>query len=481
MANLVAGVDTSTQSCKVLVVDAATGQVQRQAKASHPDGTETHPDVWWAALREAVDAVGGFDDVAAISVAGQQHGMVCLDEQGEVVRPALLWNNTRSAEAAEELLAELGGGDRAAGAKAWAQAVGSVLVASLTVTKLRWLADHEPENAAKVAAVCLPHDWLSWRLAGHGPKSQGGDGDITALWTDRSDASGTGYWSPADGRYRSDLLALAFGRDDVVLPRVVGPGEPAVHRRDGITLGAGAGDNAAAALGLGLADGDVALSLGTSGVVSAIWTTPVNDPTGLVSGFADATGGFLPLACTLNASRIIDAATTLLGVSYDKLAQLALTSQPGAAGVTLVPYFEGERTPNKPHATASMHGLTLANTKPQHIARAFVEALLCAQADGLDALVSLGVQPNRLFLIGGGAQSPAVQALAPTVFGRPVTVPPSGEYVALGAARQAAWVALGTASPPPWPIAGAVDITADAQPIVRQQYGEVRELTHPNC
>jgi len=465
----------------VLVVDAASGAVVRQGKAPHPDGTQVHPDAWWTALQQAMDAAGGLDDVAAVSVGGQQHGMVCLDADGEVVRPALLWNDTRSADAAEALIVELGDGDRARGAAAWAQAVGSVLVASLTVTKLRWLRDAEPGNAARVAAVCLPHDWVSWRLAGHGPKSQGGDGDIAALLTDRSDASGTGYWSPATGEYRLDLLKLAFGRDDVLLPKVLGPCETASQLPSGAPIGPGAGDNAAAALGLGLAAGDVSVSLGTSGVVSAICPTPVCDPSGLVNGFADATGAFLPLACTLNASRIIDAATRMLGVDYDAVAALALMSKPGARGLTLVPYFDGERTPNKPHATASLHGMTLANTKPTNIARAFVEALLCCQADGLDAMVALGVNPERIFLIGGGAKSPAVRTLAPTVFdGHDVVVPPDGEYVARGAARQAAWVVSGASTPPSWPIAGAETFTGQAEPIIRQQYAAVRELTHPN-
>jgi len=399
--------------------------------------------------------------------------MVCLDEDGEVVRPALLWNDTRSAEAAADL-------NRECGPEFWSANVGSVLVASLTVTKLRWLRDAEPGNAARVAACCLPHDWLSWRLAGHGPKSQGGDADLDALFTDRSDASGTGYWSPAAGQYRRDLLELALGRPDVILPRVLAPNETGGHTPDGIPIGPGAGDNAAAALGLGLTRGDVSISLGTSGVVSAICPTPVDDPTGLVNGFADATGAFLPLACTLNASRIIDAATHLLGVDYSAISDLALSAQPGAGGLTLVPYFEGERTPDKPHATASLHGMTLANTTPANIARAFVEALLCCQADGLDAMVRLGVNPERVFLIGGGAKSPAVRKLAPTVFGCDIVVPPDGEYVARGAARQAAWVLSGAPTPPAWPIDDAQVFTGTRQPVVREQYAAVRELTHPN-
>jgi xylulokinase len=205
---LVAGVDSSTQACKVVVRDAAGGELRRQGRAPHPNGTEVDPAAWEAALQEAVEAAGGLEDVAAVGIGAQQHGMVCLDEAGQVVRPALLWNDTRSAGAAEDLVAEGGGPE------AWAASVGLVPVASFTVTKLRWLADHEPEAAARVAAVCLPHDWLTWRL--------GGAAGLEALATDRGDASGTGYWSPAAGTYRPELLRLALGHD-ALLPAVLGP------------------------------------------------------------------------------------------------------------------------------------------------------------------------------------------------------------------------------------------------------------------
>src|SRR5919199_1212717 len=188
---LVAGVDSSTQSCNVVVRDADSGALVREGRAPHPDGTEVDPAAWWSALLAAAEAAGGIDDVGAIAVGGQQHGMVVLDDTGEVVRPALLWNDTRSAPQAERLTADLGG------PKAWAEAVGLVPVPSFTVTKLAWLAEHEPEKAAGVAGVCLPHDWLTWRLAGHGGDS-GHDSRTPALEhlvTDRGDASGTGYWS----------------------------------------------------------------------------------------------------------------------------------------------------------------------------------------------------------------------------------------------------------------------------------------------
>lgn len=469
---LVAGIDSSTQSCKVVVCNAGTGAVVRRGRAGHPDGTEVDPQAWWQALTAAVDEAGGLTDVAAVSVGGQQHGMVALDEHGAVVRDALLWNDTRSAAAADDLVEEYGGPAR------WATDTGSVPVASYTVTKLRWLAGTEPGNAARTAAVALPHDWLTWRLAGAG--------GVDALTTDRSDASGTGYWSPARGEYLPELLRLALGHLPVV-PRVIAPAE--VAGRIGVAgwgeaiLGPGAGDNAAAALGLGLVAGDVAVSVGTSGVVSAISEAATADATGLVSGFADASGRFLPLACTLNAARVLDAACRLLGVDHGRLGELALTAPPGADGLVLVPYLEGERTPNKPNATGSLHGVTLANTTPAHLARAAFEGVLCSLADAMDFLAAAGARIERLRLIGGAAQSSTLQQLAPGVLGRPVSVPAPGEYVAEGAARQAAWVLSGATEPPGWTSADApreYEPSDDAATrAVRERYAEARELTLP--
>jgi xylulokinase len=452
---LVAGVDSSTQSCKVVVADAATGTVVRTGQAPHPDGTEVDPAAWWDALNQAFAAAGGLDDVAALGVAGQQHGMVCLSAGGEVVRPALLWNDTRSAGAAEDLVGELGG------PSAWAGAVGSVPLASFTVAKLRWLARHEPDAAARTASVCLPHDYLTWRLTGE-------------LTTDRGDVSGTGYWSPADGSYRPDLLELAIGRLPAV-PRVLDPAEVAGRLPSGALVSAGTGDNMGAALGLGARPGDVVVSLGTSGTVFTVSERPSADAAGEVAGFADATGRFLPLVCTLNAARVLDAAARMLGVDHEELSRLALSAPPGAGGLALVPYLEGERTPNRPDATGSLHGLRPGNTTPAHLARAAVEGMLCGLADGLDALLAQGARAERILLIGGAARSEAVRRVAPTVFGRPVLVPPAGEYVAEGAAVQAAWALSEAPEPPRWERPGLTTYEAEAAPAVRERYAQARE------
>jgi xylulokinase len=421
---LVAGVDSSTQSTKVVVCDADSGVVVREGRAAHPDGTEADPALWWAAFESA--SAGLLDDVEAIGVGGQQHGMVCLDATGEVVRPALLWN--------DELVTELGG------PQACVDAVGSVPVASFTVTKLRWFARAEPDLAARTESVLLPHDWVTWRLAGRNSPT-----------TDRGDASGTGYFSAATGEYRPDILKLAFGRD-LRLPRVAAPNEAVGQTGTGALLAPGTGDNMAAALGLGLTPGDVVVSLGTSGTAFGVSEVPSADPSGEVAGFADATGRHLPLVCTLNAARVLTAVADLLGLSLADLDRLALTAEPGAGGLTLLPYLDGERTPNLPDATGTLGGITRTNATPENLARAAVEGMLCNLVAGVGSLTRLGVAAGRVLLIGGASASAAVRAVAPMLFGVPVVVPSPGEYVAVGAARQAAWALLGGDEPPAWPV-----------------------------
>ncbi|MGY3263206.1 xylulokinase [Frigoribacterium sp. 2355] len=485
--SLVAGVDSSTQSCKVVVRDLSTGELVRQGSAGHPQGTEVPPAAWWKALLAAIADAGGLDDVAALSVAGQQHGLVALDAEGRVVRDALLWNDTRSAPAARDLIDELG-------ADEWARRTGSVPVASFTATKLRWLRDAEPENAARVAAVALPHDWLTWRLLGFGPADESPVGpDLDALVTDRSDASGTSYWSPTDEAYDLELFEHAFGRGAreatgspagdagrVVLPRVLQADRAAGTTvadgpiPAGIVVGAGAGDNAGAALGLDATVGDLVISIGTSGTAFAVTDRPVTDPGGTVAGFADAAGGYLPLVATLNAARVLSSVGGLLGVDHDELARLALAAEPGAGGVTLVPYFEGERTPDLPDATATLSGLTLASSTRENLARAAVEGMLSALSDGAAAVRRQGVQATRVLLIGGAALNPAVQAVARQVFDLPVVVPEPGEYVADGAARQAGWALSGTR--PTWTPATSASFEADLRPAVGERYRAAQGL-----
>ncbi len=447
---LVAGVDSSTQSTKVEVRDLDTGEVVAVGRAPHPPVSppvsEQDPQAWWAALAAAcADAGPLVGEVAAVSVAAQQHGLVVLDEGGRVLRPAKLWNDTTSAPEAAELVTR-------AGAGRWARGCGLVPVASFTVTKLAWLVHHEPDVARRVTRVMLPHDWLTWRLTG-------------AHVTDRGDASGTGWWDPRTGRYRADLLDLVGGRSGAdwvaTLPRVLGPtaeagrvtaeaaattGLPA-----GIPVGPGTGDNMAAALGLGLDTGDLAVSLGTSGTVYAVAAEPVADPSGLVAGFADAAGGYLPLVCTLNATRVTDTVAAWLGVADQgpgALDRLALEAGPGAGGVTLVPWFDGERTPNLPGARGWVQGVS-TTTGPAEIARAAFEGVVCGLLAGVDALARVGVDTGgSLHLIGGGARSRAYRRIVADLWGRGIVVPDADEMVATGACVQAAAVLSGSATTP---------------------------------
>lgn len=462
---LVAGVDSSTQSCKIVVCDADTGKVVRHNRARHPDGTSVPAEAWWRALREASE--GLLDEVAAIAVAGQQHGLVALDADGHPVRDALLWNDTRSAPAADDLITELGG------PQAWADAVGIVPRAAHTVSKLRWLADHEPNLANRVAHVLLPHDYLTWQL-------RGGTPDLTPT-TDRGDASGTAYWSAATGRYRTDLVSLAFRGRTPELPRVLGPAELAGHTPEGIAIAAGTGDNAAAALGLGIGVGDAVVSLGTSGTAYTRSIVPAADATGAVNGYADATGAYLPLVCTLNAARVLEATAALLGAELADLDSLARQSVPGAQGLTLLPYLAGERTPNLPDATGTLHGLTKENMLPHHIARAGIEGMLCNLADALDHLRVNGTACSRVVLIGGGATSELVAETASEIFDAAIVVPDPQEYVALGAARQAAWALAATSEPPAWSPPTGLEIPVppgSPGPEIRDRYTRIRKRIH---
>ena len=458
----VAGVDSSTQSVKVVIREAESGALIREGRAPHPAGSEVDPELWWSALQDAFLAAGGLEGVSAISVGGQQHGLISLNKVGQVLRPALLWNDTRSAAAAEDLNREVGG--RAA----MAAATGSVLVASFTASKVRWMADHEPELASQIAAVALPHDWLSWKL-------QGGQ-DLSKLFTDRSDASGTGYFDPVSSTYRRDLLALALRSErEIYLPRIVASDSFGGVSPEGIQIGAGAGDNAGAAFGLQAQTGDVVVSLGTSGAAFSVSTTPTHEVTGTVAGFADLTGNYLPLVCTLNAARILDAAARILGVTFDRLSELALNAPAGANGLTLLPYFEGERTPNRPGATGVFSGMNLSNSNPESIARAMIEGMLAGLIDAVAALAAEGVAVNRIFLVGGAAKNPAVAQIASALFGREVIIPPAGEYVADGAARQAAWALLGEA--PNWNLGEVRRVQSQPTPHVMDQYRILRDAT----
>jgi xylulokinase len=463
---IVAGLESSAEYTRIVVCDADSGAVVKQGYAEHP-GERDDPQSWLVSLGEAASG-GQFADVEAIGVAAQQQGLIPMDASGDPVRAALLGNDKRMQPAAADLVDALGG--RAA----WAGAVGSVPQAAHPVAKLRWLARNEPDTAARVEAALQPHDWLVWQLMGRPARRT----------TDRGDASGTGYWSAAHETYRPDLAELALGRA-IALPEVIGPAEPAGHTPEGLMISAGTGETMAAAFGLGVGPGDAVISLGASGSVFAVHHEALEDPTGTITSYADATGRHLPAVRTLNATRVLRGTADLLGTDLDGLSQLALRSTPGAYGMVLLPYLEGEQTPHLPHTAGSLHGLRRESMKPEHMARAAVEGMLCGLADALDVLRGRGVAVHRLFLLGQAAGLPAVQAVAPALFGARVYVPRPADYTALGAARQAAWAVRGGGQPPGWPGAECeVFETGEelaAGQAVRQQYVTVREQEHPGA
>lgn len=431
---LVAGVDSSTQSCTIVLRDADDGRTVGVASSPHPPTrppvSEQHPADWWAALQLAARQLD-LCDVVAISVDGQGHGLVALDDTYNVIRPTKLWNDTTSAPEAAELVQRLG-------PAAWAQRTGSVPTAAFTITKLLWLVRHEPESFARIAAVLLPADWIMFRLTG-------------SVHTDRSAASGTGYFSPVASVWLPDILELAggegwrpelpvlLGPDDTAGPVSAAAGE-ALGLRAGILVGPGCNDQPPAALALGIRNGDVVISIGTSGTVFTRSSAPTADASGAVTGVADASGAFLPLVCTLNAAKVTDVFAGILGVDHEGLAKLALRAPADSTRPVLIPYFDGERTPNRPLARGFLAGLRSDLTR-ESLARAAFEGVVCGLLDGLDALERAGAPTNgRLIVTGGGARSAAYRQFLADLSGRPVHASDIAETAAAGAAIQAAAV-----------------------------------------
>ena len=467
MNEFVLGVDSSTQSVKVEARRVDTGEVVAVHTARHPSTSppvsEQDPRAWWAAFVGAVHAFGELRrEVVAISVAGQQHGCVLLDAAGEPVRPAKLWNDTTSAPEASALVERFG-------THWWVERTGVVPLAAITISKLAWVAAHEPDVLARATKVMLPHDYLTWRLTGEHV-------------TDRGDASGTGWFDPSTDRVLTDIVASATGGWDGALPRVLGPADaagpvlPEVAAELGVPsdvlVAPGSGDNMGAAMGLGLRPGDVAVSLGTSGTVFAVSATPAFDPTGAVSGFASATGEFLPLVCTLNATKVTDTVARWLGTDAPGLADLALRAVDGQGSALLVPYFDGERTPNLPEATGTFHGLTNGTTREQ-LALATHDGVLCGVLHGVDAIRAVDVElTGRVFLVGGGARSSAYRQRCADLLGRTVVVPDADETVATGAAAQAAAIVGGD---PPAIVARRWDLGSGTEIVPARDASDVRE------
>lgn len=429
MQSVVLGIDSSTQSTKVVAVDLDIGEVVGEGRAPHTGEDRQRPENWWEALIAATDgAVSSDMEVEAISAGGQQHGLVALDEANQPVVPASLWNNTDAAPDAARLNDEAD----------FAAEVGSRLVASFTIAKVAHLTRTDPAAMARTAAICLPHDYLNLRLTG-------------TLATDRGDASGCGWWSPISGEQRRDLLALACGDETarrLLLPDVRGPEQQAgtlypeaakaLGLPAGIPVAAGTGDNMAAALGIGAAPGELVISLGTSGTAFMVSETPTSDPSGEVCGFADATGRYMPLACMLNCTRVLDVIAGMLGIGREDTLNRAGAVEPGAGGLLLLPYFEGERTPNLPQSTGSLSGLRAASATPELLLRAAVDGVAAGIAYCVDALAKVGITAPAATLVGGGSASPVWRQAIADATGLSIAVRGAGEHAARGAAIQAA-------------------------------------------
>jgi xylulokinase len=429
--DLAAGVDSSTQSCTVVLRRLDDGTLVAEARAPHPPTTppvsEQNPEAWWSALEACLGQLRGhLSRIAAISVGGQGHGLVLLDGESRPIRPAKLWNDTESAPAAERLLSLLPAAE-------WARRTGSVPGPALTVSKLAWTERNHPGLVARARLVMLPFDYIVYRLSGRAVTERGG-------------SSGSGYFNPFENRWETDLADLAVSGVDwrAKLPEIIASdgragfvGE-ALGDLAGAVVGAGTGDNMTAALGLDMREGDTVISLGTSGTIYGRSAVGVCDPTGAINGYADAAGGFLPMVTTLNAAKVTDAFRRLLGISFDAFDDLALSAPAGSGGLVLLPYLDGERTPNLPAATGVLRGLRSDVTRAA-VARAAVEGVLCGLLEGGDILASHGVRNDaRLILTGGAARSRSYRQVLADLTGRTVWTCPLAETAAAGAAVQAA-------------------------------------------
>lgn len=435
------GIDLGTQGLKLLILDPETGVVCRATRglqtlpAAMPGQSEQAPEDWLTALRGAwADLLAAeFDpaEIAAIGVSGQQHGLVPLDAKGAVLRPAKLWNDVSCAVQCEEIIAAVGGKNRLA------EITGNHLPPGFTAGKVRWLMQNEPENYRAMRWVLLPHDFLNYYLSG-------------SIAAEAGDASGTGYFDVRARRYADDVLEAIAPDLRQRLPDLVAAGEAlGTIRREiaedfglppTVLVGAGGGDNMMAAIGAGaVRAGTVVISLGTSGTVFACADQPICDPAGELAAFCDSTGRWLPLGCTMNATVSTELTRAALGVELSELETLASAAPVGSAGLLCLPFFTGERSPDLPRGSGSFLGLRPDNFSPGNLLRAAMEGASFSLARLLDRLLSLGVQAERIRLIGGGSQSPLWSQVIAAACDRPVELAAEPDSAALGAAIHACW------------------------------------------
>ena len=437
MKQVVCGIDSSTQSCTLVLRDPDTGKILGFSQSPHPKTyppkSEQAPSSWWDAVGLSLKKLDREYSIGALSIGGQGHGSVLLDSENHVLRNAKLWNNTETVQESSDLINMIG-------LEKWIELTSIVPVPAFTITKLLWIKRNESQIYKKSRKILLPHDWLNFKLSGN-------------FVTDRSEATGTGYFSPAMDEWKYELLNLVDNEKEwkSMLPRVAGPDDiiGRVHKGaaeelglvKGIPIAPGCNDNSASALGLGMKTSDVCISLGTSGTVFVASQKPVFDKSGYINGNADATGAFLPLSCSLNAAKVTDWIINILGVDFKTADQMALSAPATPNRPLVIPYFDGERTPNLPNASGSIVGLR-TNTTPEQLMRGFFEGVLLGlTVSGLDSIKKLGIDTSgRLILTGGGAASPAYTQFLADISSSPVWISQETRSAALGAAVQAAAV-----------------------------------------
>ena len=444
MTHLFIGLDSGTQSTRAVLVDGGTGRVLASRSAAYdilpsdvPGTKEQDPSDW---VRAATDVIAGVlgeaapdagGRVAGIGISGQQHGFVPLDAAGRVIRPAKLWCDTSTAPQCETLIGRLGGLPRAI------ERIGNGIPPGFTASKILWLKEHEPDHYARLATVLLPHDYLAFWLTGRA-HMEWGDASGTALmdvrtrrWCDEAVAA-------IDPGLASKLPALAHPRE------AAGVVQPDVARRFGLrgdVVVSGSGDNMMGAIGTGnVTDGTVTASLGTSGTIYACSRQPIVDPAGEVAAFCDATGQWLPLVCTMNVTVATEMVRRLFGLDHAALSAAAASVEAGAEGLLLIPFFEGERTPNVPDGTGVWIGVRPRTSTAGHMARAAMEGATLGLNYGLNRLRALGLSPREIRLTGGGSRSAVWRQIAADVFDCPVVCPAGEEGAAYGAALHALWV-----------------------------------------
>ncbi|MGF1679098.1 MAG: xylulokinase [Candidatus Methylacidiphilales bacterium] len=443
MSDYFIGVDSGTQGTKAVLMEGKTGRVLAQAGSSYgflpltePGVKEQHPKTWVAALEKTVKEVvtrSGVNpaQIKALGISGQQHGMVALDEKGKVIRPAKLWCDTSTAAQADAIVKKMGG------LKKLVALTGNGLPAGFTASKIAWLKQVEPEHYRKTATFLLPHDYLNYHLTGK-------------LSMEAGDASGTGLLDTKTRNWHPKMIAAIDPALEQKLPAIqqscdpVGTVLPMVAKRMGLEpttlVSAGGGDNMMGAIGTGNTKvGVVTASLGTSGTVYAYSSRPVVDSTGEIAAFCDSTGGWLPLVCTMNVTFASEVIRNLFGMDHAALSQAVDSVPCGAGGLLHLPYFQGERMPNIPNATAVYFGMTAENTTPAHMARAVMEGVAFGLNYGLDRMKDLGIRPKEIRVTGGGSNSPAWRRILASVFEADVVEMQNKEGAAFGAALQALW------------------------------------------